>query len=351
MDRRTYALLGMIWALVASMANVLSAPRTTEIDGRGYMALPDIAAAYGLDQPAKRKDSKEVGYVGGGHSLLVKVDSRQAIIDGIRHWFSFPARRDSKGNVYLSFDDVESTVKRVFDPRNAGKVPPVKTVVFDPGHGGHDKGGKSAYGYEKDYVLDVVNRARKVLESRRVKVVQSRLGDSFINLSERPVMTKNYKDPIFVSIHFNSASWRPAASGFEIFALPPRGAPSTGGKPQPLKDSATSYGTPHEPASFVMANAIYNTLAAKMPAFDRGVKRARFSVLRNARVPAVLIEGGFLTNPEEARKIHSPEWRQQYATAIADAIMVYMEYANKGKVAPRAVDLGRDPTDEFVPED
>ncbi len=351
MDRSTFAVLGIALTFVLSSAACIAAPRTTEIDGRGYMALADVAAAYGMDSPAKRKDRSESGYVGGGHSLLVKVDSRQAIIDGVRHWFSFPARKDSKGNVYLSFEDVESTVKRVFDPRNAGKVPPVKTIVFDPGHGGHDKGGKSPYGYEKDYALDVVNRARKILESRKVKVVQSRLGDSFINLSERPVMTKNYKDPIFVSIHFNSASWRPAASGFEIFAIPPRGAPSTGAKPQPLKDSATSYGTPHEPASFVMANAIYNSLIGKMPVFDRGVKRARFSVLRNARVPAVLIEGGFLTNPQEARNIHSPEWRQQYATAIADALMTYMEYANKGKVAPRAVDLGRDPTDEFVPED
>ena len=351
MDRFFTCLFGIAIGLAFTAVPLQSAPRTTTIDGRGYMAVEDIAAAYGMKAMSKRKDSKEVGFAGNGHALMVKIDSRQGIIDGIRHWFSYPARKDARGTAYLSFLDVESTIKPTYDPRAAGKVPPVKTVVFDPGHGGHDHGSRSTYGREKDYALDVVGRARKVLESRGVKVVQTRLGDTFVNLSERPVMTKNYKDPIFVSIHFNSASWRPAASGFEIFALPPRGAPSTGGKPQPLKDSATSNGTPHEPASFVMANAIYNTLIGKMPLFDRGVKRSRFSVLRNARVPAVLIEGGFLTNPEEARNIHSPEWRQKYATAVADGIMAYMAYANKGTMPPRSVGLERTPTNEFVPED
>jgi len=351
MDRFLFSLFGITVGILFTVGTLQAAPKTTTIDGRGYMAAEDIAAAYGMKAQSKRKSSKEIGFAGNGRSLIVKVDSHQTIIDGVRHWFSFPARRDARGTAYLSFQDVESTIKPTYDPRAAGKVGPVKTVVFDPGHGGHDHGGTSPYGKEKDYALDVVGRARKILESRGVKVVQSRLGDTFINLSERPAMTKNYKDPIFVSVHFNSASWRPAASGFEIFALPPKGAPSTGGKPQPLKDSATSYGTPNEPASFVLANTIYNTMIGKMPVFDRGVKRSRFSVLRNARVPAVLIEGGFMTNPEESKRIHSPEWRQKYATAIADGIMAYMAYANKGTMPPRSVSLGRDPTDEFVPED
>jgi N-acetylmuramoyl-L-alanine amidase len=164
-------------------------------------------------------------------------------------------------------------------------------------------------------------------------------------------MTKNYEDPIFVSVHFNSAGWRPAAEGLEIFVLPPLGSPSIGADPNSRADNETRPGDPYEPESFVLANTIHQTLLGKLDSFDRGVKRARYAVLRNAKVPSVLIEGGFLTNPEEAKKIHSETWRQKYAVALADGLMAYMALANEGTPAPRAIDLDREPTDEFVVEE
>ena len=87
-----------------------------------------------------------------------------------------------------------------------------------------------------------------------------------------------------------------------------------------------------------------------MDGFDRGQKRARFTVLRKADVPAILVEGGFLTNQEDAEKAHSPAWREEFAKAIADGIEAYIDFANEKKTPPASEKLGRPPTDEFVPE-
>jgi N-acetylmuramoyl-L-alanine amidase len=101
----------------------------------------------------------------------------------------------------------------------------------------------------------------------------------------------------------------------------------------------------------VLATTLYQTVLGRLPSFDRGVKRARFAVLREATVPAVLIEGGFLTEPTEAAQIASASWRQQYANAIAAGIREYKRLAEQRALPRRATDYGRTPTTEFVPED
>lgn len=326
----------------------------TTIDGNKYVSLSEIGRVVGMKPMGKRKESREYGISGDVHALIVKTDSREVLIDGVRHWFSFPVIKGKSGGPYVSLADVNNTLVPAISPpsvKKMGKVNSVKTVVFDPGHGGHENGGKSPYGYEKDYTLDVVNRTRKILEKKGVKCVQSRLGDSHVSLSSRPAMCSNYKDPIFVSVHFNFADWKPSANGIEVFAMPPQGCPITGGKVDPIRDRVSNPGNAYEPASFVLANTIHNTLLAKTGGFDRGVKRSRFAVLRVSTVPAVLVECAFLTNPEEAKKIASPTWRQMFSEKLAEGIMAYIDFANKDKLPPRAVDMGRKPTDEFVHEE
>ena len=106
-----------------------------------------------------------------------------------------------------------------------------------------------------------------------------------------------------------------------------------------------------EPVNLVLATTLYQTVLGKLSSFDRGVKRARFAVLREATVPAVLIEGGFLTEPTEAAQIASANWRQQYADAIAAGIWEYKRLAERRVLPRRATDYGRPTTTEFVPED
>lgn len=322
----------------------------TQFQGQTYVKVSDFVQSLQMRPAKPRRDRKEVGYAGEGRSLVVKVGSRQALINGVRYWLSFPVIKKGFGNtVFVSLIDVRSTINPVLNPalvKNLGKV---KTVVFDPGHGGADPGAIGPYGREKDYCLDLVKRTRKVLEGRGVKVVQNRLGDFFIPLSDRPSMTKNYEDPIFVSIHFNAASNR-SASGIEVFAIPPLGAPSHGEKPREKVDVTKFPNTPHETSSFVLAHTVHNGLISRVDGFDRGVKRARFSVLRNASVPAIVVEGGFLSNREEAKRIHSAEWRQRFAHALADGIIMYMNRVNEKKHSVSPPSFNRQPTDEFVEE-
>ncbi|MAS92120.1 MAG: hypothetical protein CMO55_02895 [Verrucomicrobiales bacterium] len=323
---------------------------TKEIEGQDHVALEEVAAAFGMQPASKRKDPREIAYSGGAHLLIIKTGTREAIIDGVRHWLSYPIAT-SGGKPYVAVTDINCTLGPAMSPASVRQIGKVQTVVLDPGHGGHDKGGRSPYGYEKDYTLDMVNRIRKILEAKKVKCVQSRLSDFFVELAERPEMTKNYKDPIFVSIHFNSAEWRPSANGVEVYALPPLGSPTTGKAPDPILDRRKCSGNAKEPASFVLANTIHHTMLGKTGAFDRGVKRARYAVLRHCETPSVLIECGFVTNPQEAKGIHSSQWREKYAQAIADGIIAYMNLANAQKLPPRVWDYKRKSTDEFVWEE
>jgi N-acetylmuramoyl-L-alanine amidase len=348
---RTCILLIVTLGLALQLPSPVQADwRTTRISEITYVPLADFAAAFRMQPGKKRKDRRELAFAGESHQLAVKTGTREAIVDGVRHWLSYPVVA-GRGGAYVSLADINSTLGPAMSPASIRQIGKVKTVVFDPGHGGHDRGGRSPYGYEKDYTLDVVKRARRILEAKKVKVVQSRLSDSFINLSERPEMTKNYASPIFVSVHFNSADWKPSANGVEVYALPPLGLPTTGKAPDPILDRRTCFGNAIEPASFVLANTMHHTLLGKTGSFDRGVKRARYAVLRHSKVPSILIEGGFLTNSQEAKSIHSAAWREKLAAAIADGILAYMALANDRKLPRRAWDHGRKSTDEFVFEE
>lgn len=323
---------------------------TTTINELSYVPVSDYAAAFRMEPAKKRKDKRELGFAGESHQLVVKTGTREAIVDGVRHWLSFPVVEHS-GKAYVSLNDINATLGPAMSPASVRQIGTVKTVVFDPGHGGHDRGGISPYGYEKDYALDVVNRARKILEAEKVKVVQSRLSDFFVPLSERPEMNDNYEKPIFVSVHFNAAGWRPSANGIEVYAMPPVGFPVTGKGPNPTLDYRSANGYEMAPASFVLANTMHHTLLGKTGGFDRGVKRARYAVLRYSKVPSILIEGGFLTNSQEAKQIHSAKWRQDFAEAVADGILAYIALANERKLPPRVWDYQRKSTDEFVWEE
>jgi N-acetylmuramoyl-L-alanine amidase len=279
-----------------------------------YVTLASVLASYGLSTPAY-SGNEELSATGGSSSLTVRADSRQALINGVRHWLSYPVRQ-AEGGLAISRVDVTRTLAPALRPEAVSGLRPVTTVVLDAGHGGHDRGALSPFGDEKDFALDVVGRVRRKLRAAGLRVVQSRDSDVFIPLEARPALARKYRNAIFVSIHFNAAG-RQSAAGLEIFAIPPQGAPPTGQRQPEAHDCQQENGHALEPVNLVLATTLYQTVLGKLSSFDRGVKRARFAVLREATVPAVLIEGGFLTEPTEAAQIASANWRQQYANAIA----------------------------------
>jgi N-acetylmuramoyl-L-alanine amidase len=169
-----------------------------------------------------------------------------------------------------------------------------------------------------------------MLQAKGFKVVMTRENDVFIPLEVRARIANQTKDSIFVSIHFNATNTNPSATGFEIFSLTPRGAPSTNDESLALHFVNMQAGSPMEAQSFELAALVYHSMCGHfLQEFDRGIKRARFAVLRRTQVPAILVEGGFLSETGDAKRISDPEWRKQLADSICVGIEGYRALVEK----------------------
>ena len=191
---------------------------------RDYLSADNIAAFYGLRANIDAT-GKSVLLNNSRNQLQLTSDSREAVVNGVRNWLCFPVLAQD-GKFLVSCIDLAKTIEPQLRPhmiQNKGKV---QTVVLDAGHGGFDKGAGSRDGLEKEYTLDVARRLRPLLQARGFKVIMTRENDVFLPLELRAHIANQTRDSIFVSIHFNATSNRDA-SGFEIFSLTPRGAPST----------------------------------------------------------------------------------------------------------------------------
>src|SRR6266536_1725624 len=325
------------WFAVALLATAIALARTLafaaddwqiiKINGHDYLSVDNVSRFYGL--PA------EVASAGGKvpvetvkNPLEFVRDSREAIINGARSWLCFPLI-EQDGKFLVSRTDVAKTIEPLVRPQrviNAGKV---QTVVLDPGHGGYDKGAVCRYGYEKDFALDVARKLRPLLQAKGFRVIMTREGDYFVPLEVRAKIANAARNSIFVSVHFNATNDDPNATGFEIFSFTPRGAPSTSDDSVTPSSLSMQAGSQVDAQSMALSACIYHSLLGHIPEFDRGIKRARFAVLRLTKVPAVLIEGGFLTERGESRLIAEKDWRGRLAQAISVGIENYRVLAVK----------------------
>jgi N-acetylmuramoyl-L-alanine amidase len=272
------------------------------------------------------------------------------MINGARSWLCFPLI-EQNGKFLVSRTDVAKTIEPLVRPQRVQNVGKAQTVVLDPGHGGHDKGAVSRYGNEKDFALDVARKLRPLLQAKGLRVVMTREGDYFVPLDVRAQIANAARDSIFVSIHFNATNDDPNATGFEIFSFTPRGAPSTSDNAAAPSSVSMQAGTLVDSQSLALSACIYHSLLGHIPEFDRGIKRARFAVLRQTKVPAVLIEGGFLTERGESRLIANKDWRTKLAGAISVGIENYQALAVKNQPPMLVADYRRQgPSKTLAPE-
>jgi N-acetylmuramoyl-L-alanine amidase len=279
--------------------------------------------------------------------------SREVMINGARSWLCFPVI-EHDGKFLVSRTDVAKTIEPLVRPHRVPNLGKVQTVVLDPGHGGYDKGQVSRYGYEKDFALDVARKLRPLLQIKGVRVIMTREGDYFVPLEVRAQIANAARDPIFVSIHFNATNDDPNATGFEIFSFTPRGAPSTSDSAVAPSALNTQPGSAVDAQSMALSACIYHSLLGHIPEFDRGIKRARFAVLRLTKVPAVLIEGGFLTERGECKLIAQKEWRTKLARSISVGIESYRALGIKKQPPMLVADYRRqtksEPTEPVIQE-
>lgn len=192
-------------------------------------------------------------------------------------------------------EDVKSSSEVVIEP----KKPPIKNkVVIDPGHGGTDYGAIRESINEKDITMDLSQRIASILKSKGYKVAMTRTEDVYIGLQERCDFTEAENPQIFVSVHVNSA-----------VATEPYGI-------------ETHYY--HEPSK-ELAEVIQKHLVKNINTKDRGILKSKFYVINHTEVPAVLVETGFLSNPDERAELITEKRKQATAKAIAEGIIEYLK--------------------------
>jgi N-acetylmuramoyl-L-alanine amidase len=196
----------------------------------------------------------------------------------------------------------------------------VQTVCLDPGHGGKDGGKTQGLHYEKKYTLLLAQETAGLLKEQGFKVVLTRTNDETVELADRPQIAARREADVFVSLHYNGAET--GVHGVEVFCLAPPGMNSSdeggGAAAHPAETGNTQ-----DERNVLLAYQMQKSITRGLPLEDLGLKRSHFEVLRLAHCPAILIEGGFLSNPADARNIYDAAFRKRMARAIVEGIVAY----------------------------
>lgn len=169
-----------------------------------------------------------------------------------------------------------------------------KLVIIDAGHGGQDIGGHFGKVYEKHLALDTAMRVEYYLQQKGYQTLMIRTDDTFVSLSHRASIANHYQDAIFISVHYNS-TWKSQVEGIETFY--------------------------HSSSGKALASACHAGMKNQIYPVDRGVKHARYYVLRHCKHPAILVEGGFLSHPGEREKVKKGTYRDGIARGIVDGVV------------------------------
>ena len=197
-----------------------------------------------------------------------------------------------------------------------------KVVYLDAGHGGYDPGASYFGISEKSLTLAIQSRVKAKLEAEGYQVVTTRTSDTYVDLTDRSRAANASESDIFVSIHIN-ASGSSAAQGIETYYYQPYAE-------YPSRINATYHANPTRLSmSDTLANAIQSSLINATGAQNQGVKRQTFAVLRETTAPAVLLELGFLSNPQEAARLNTSAYQETLANAIMAGIKSYYEKESK----------------------
>jgi N-acetylmuramoyl-L-alanine amidase len=311
-------------------------------ENRRYVPLEDVASFYRMNMPAT--SGERFRLEAPGRSIEGADSGRNVYINGVKYALCFPTV-GKDGQTLISAMDVVKIIEPILRPQKIKTAGTVRTVILDAGHGGIDSGAIGSVGKEKDVTLDVVLRAKKLLQENGYQVRCTRLSDVFIPLEKRAQFASRHANAIFVSVHFNKSS-KSEASGLETYCLAPRGVPSMDEENLSYSDYVQHPGHVNDPANVALATTVHAALVRNLGLPDRGVKRARFVVVKNISIPGILIEGGFMSGTPDAGFIATPEYRQRIAQCILDGVNRYKEaVANQvPHQKPSAVVAATDPT-------
>lgn len=307
-----------------------------KVGGREYVSIESLKDFYNFTKLTRTGgnvtlENKKV-------EMKLKVGGNECLMNNVKFVFSNSVVASGNG-VFISRMDLAKLIDPVLRPnfiKNAGDF---RTVILDAGHGGKDPGTTNPIGTEANYNVKMALRLKPLLEAKGFKIKMIRDTDRFYSLQERVNIANTVKEnAIFISLHHNSGSpGNRTARGIETFTLSPPGV-SHYGSALKASDAVERSGNEHDSANIALATALHGSVLRRLGnnTLDRGIKRARFSVLSGVRHPAVLFEGGFMSHPYEARLIANESYQGAVAAGIVDAIVRYRFAVGRGSApAPK----------------
>ena len=294
-----------------------AAPVTT------WTSLNRWAAENKIGAPHRLSDTPVATYAvsSANGTMVLEIGSRDATWNGTEIQLGF-APEFIDDQIFIHGVDLQKNIEPLLlgPPLTFGN----RVIVIDPGHGGSNLGTHSVLDgrFEKEFTLDWAKRLAPLLEQEGWRVFLTRTSDVYVTNADRVVFAEAHHADVFISLHFNTTPDRDKKpGGLETYCITPTGMPSTLTRGYPDIWSLVFPNNAYDAQNLQLAVRVHSALLRATGMEDRGVCHSRFdTVLRGQNRPAILIEGGFMSNPHEARLIENPEFRQKLAEALATAL-------------------------------
>ena len=321
-------LAAMAFPCGAGAMQLRGLPVSSTPEGR-FVQLRHLSRAYGMTLRQPDADGPLL-LQGQGRRVELLPESRKALFDGVTVWLHRPITRVRR-HWAIAEEDLFGQFEPFVNPHRFLQSQGYGVIVLDPGHGGRDSGAHGAATEEKDLVLDLAHTLAGRLHAEGHQVRLTRSGDEYVALTNRCERAATLGADLFVSLHFNAGA-NIEARGIETFVLPPPGLASTSGSGTDLSETL---GNRFQAANRVLGYTLQRHLLSATGAEDRGLKQARFAVLRHAPCPAALVELGFLSNAAEEALIRSPAYREALTDGLARGITDYLRMVKQARLMAR----------------
>lgn len=334
---RGWRLTTLWWscALILTFAAVPAGakPKSLRLSGIDYVSAVEFGAGFGL-KAEKAEAGKKLTLKSIWTTIELEADSRDARLNGLRVFLG-SAPRAYRGELFVGRIDAEKLLTPLLLAGDGQKtVPALRTIVIDPGHGGRDPGkeNRRLHVDEKTMALDTAVRLQRILESMGYRVLLTRTDDRHLgpdkvsDLLQRNLIARQAGADLFISLHYNAVGGdAQKVTGVEVYTLTPQFQYSTADPERDDDKGAAEFnkGNAFDHWNILLGYHVHRRMIEELRAADRGLKRARWAVLRHAECPSILIEAGFLSNDAETRRIATPAYRQKIAEAIAHGVQAY----------------------------
>ena len=291
-------------------------------EGRDYIDLATGGGRFGMD--ASWLSDREIFRLRSRWTAIdVGKGKKILYLNKVPIYLGFPTLYTDE-RLYMAEADYRHVLESILTPQVFRNPPTLQKIVIDPGHGGGDSGAlNDAHGLkEKHLNLDVSKRLQRLLQSKGYEVVLTRNSDIFIPLERRTDIANYEKADLFISIHFNAAV-NTQASGVETFILTPQYQGSSKFTKPASRDNVRFPGNDFDPWNTLTGFYFQRELVRGIGGVSRGLKRARFHVLKHLNCPGVLVELGFVSHRPTAQRLRSARHREQLAKSLFDAVITY----------------------------